>query len=101
MTEAANPWSTTDSWKGYFSGHLVVKAVVEDLKAAHGAQRATDVILSGCSAGGIGAFKNCDFVADSFPGAHVVCRPESGYFGLPFKNYSPWLLGQKESDFDL
>jgi len=98
MTTATNPFSASDSWQGYFSGHNILNGVITDMKFRHGATVATDVILSGCSAGGIGAFDNCDFFAEAFPKARAACRPESGYFGLPITPYSAWSKGQSVPD---
>lgn len=101
MTEAVNPFDSTEDWRGFFSGHNIVKEVIADLKNTYGAGQATNAILSGCSAGGIGTFANCDFFAEAFPDAKTACRPESGYFGLPFKSYDAWVHGQNVSDADM
>ncbi len=50
-------WSGTvttpsaDTWGVYFSGHLIVEAVVDALTQSYGLDVATDVILEGDSAG--------------------------------------------------
>ena len=60
-----------------------------------------EVLLTGCSAGGMGTFYNCDFVAAKFPNAKVRCRPEAGYFGLPIATYDSFMKGSKESPAQL
>eukprot|EP01062_Namystynia_karyoxenos_P028360 TRINITY_DN2149_c0_g1_i1.p1 TRINITY_DN2149_c0_g1~~TRINITY_DN2149_c0_g1_i1.p1 ORF type:complete len:461 (+),score=126.46 TRINITY_DN2149_c0_g1_i1:90-1385(+) len=107
MREAANPWSdpavpghgkSGDTWTGWFAGHTVVSEVIAAVKSVHGADKATEVILTGCSAGGIGTLNNCDFFADSFPGARSVCRPEAGWFGLPIAMFKDWQDGKESAD---
>lgn len=110
---ALNPWAAERAaaparrlskvgWEGYFQGHLIVQAVLDDLFGGSGssvyAQPPSELVLTGCSAGGIGTFGNCDYVAKQFPGARVVCRPEAGYFGLPIKTYKTYIAGLPDHD---
>jgi hypothetical protein len=98
---------------GYFQGHSIVEEVLYSLREASGLSSATEVILTGCSAGGIGTILNCDFVADSLagmrqansgsgastgPGPRVACRPEAGWFGLPINDYAHFTAGTVMSD---
>eukprot|EP00164_Ancoracysta_twista_P007215 GFYU01010211.1.p1 GENE.GFYU01010211.1~~GFYU01010211.1.p1 ORF type:complete len:441 (+),score=117.53 GFYU01010211.1:173-1495(+) len=64
----------------YFAGHLKLKALLDRLKADFGLDHATDVLLTGNSAGGIGAFLNADFVADELHYANVKAAPQDGWF---------------------
>jgi len=98
MTEASNPWSSTDSWSGFFSGHNIVEEVLTDLQSSYGASAATDVILTGCSAGGIGTLGNCDFVAGLLPNARAACRPEAGWFSLPIASFNDWSEHRNSAD---
>ena len=51
-----------------FSGHLIVAAAIQEVSRYFpGLANATDVLLSGSSAGGIGTFQNADFVASLLP----------------------------------
>ena len=61
------------TFNGYFSGHINVVAVVEHLLRRPGTElaAATDVLLSGDSAGGMGTFHNIDWLADRLPWASV------------------------------
>ena len=52
-----------------FSGHLIVAAAVKELsKYFPGIYNASQVLLAGSSAGGIGTFQNADFVSSLLPG---------------------------------
>jgi len=78
----------------FFSGHLIVAAVVAELAAspsvALGEARA--VLLAGASAGGIGAFVNADFVAAQLPRvADFRAAPQGGWFFPPVVNFSAWV----------
>lgn len=63
-------YCTSDWWSGnntegnpyFFSGKNVVRGVIEDLIFSHGMDNATEVTLSGSSAGGVGVWSNSDFV---------------------------------------
>jgi Pectinacetylesterase len=63
----------------YFRGHLVFDAFLKSV-AALGMDSATDVIVNGCSAGGLGVFLHLDEVDARFPHASVKGLPDSGYF---------------------
>jgi len=76
---------TSAQWGYYFSGHvnfeLIVQHIVDTIPAA---KDATKVLLTGNSAGGIGTFHNCDFLADKLASlgisAEVSCAPKAGWF---------------------
>jgi hypothetical protein len=86
---ATNPFNVSNSdWTGYFQGHLIIDKILEMISQQQ--QVVTDFILTGCSAGGLGTFINCDHVSDYFPAAKTACHPESGYFGVPFKSYEEY-----------
>lgn len=81
------------AWTGYFQGHSILAEVGESLKQSYGLTDATEVILTGCSAGGVGTILNCDFVTAALGGnrpggPRVTCRPEAGWFGLPINSYA-------------
>jgi hypothetical protein len=84
------------AWTGYFQGHSIIEEVGQSLRQSYGMMSATEVIFTGCSAGGIGTILNCDFVADALGGnrpggPRVVCRPEAGWFGLPINDYAHFI----------
>jgi hypothetical protein len=65
----------------YFRGHRNLVAILEYLIANAGLKSASDVIVSGGSAGGVAAYLHTDFIA-SYLGSsvNVVGAPDSGYF---------------------
>jgi len=66
-----------------FSGHLIVQRVAQLLRA----QQPTEVLLTGCSAGGIGTFHSTDYLQSALPGVRVSGNPQAGWFGLPISDY--------------
>lgn len=65
----------------YFAGHLVFEAVLDALDARTPSLRdATDIILTGDSAGGIGVWPNLDYLAARYPKARVVGAPIAGFY---------------------
>jgi hypothetical protein len=58
--------------------------VLAELTASHGLGDATDIVIGGCSAGGIATFAHLDYVASSLaalaPRARVVGFPDSGFY---------------------
>ena len=71
--QATRPSPANSSAPGwYFSGHLILGAVLDELVASHGLGRATQIVLSGESAGGFGVYHNVDWLAARFPAARVV-----------------------------
>jgi len=73
----------------YYSGHLIVKAVIEKLKRVDTLSSAQSVILTGESAGGIGTLANFDYVQSQFPNAAVKAWSNAGWFPETFKPYTP------------
>ena len=65
----------------YFRGKRILRAVLLDLLTKRGMAAATDVVLSGCSAGGLAVYLQADYVASFLPTAtRFVALPDSGYF---------------------
>lgn len=102
------PYCTGDTWSGqrytplsdnnqfYFAGHGNVNATVAHLKVTQGLSTATDVLLSGSSAGGIGSFHNADYFYEHYfsSAVNVKTAPISGaYFPGPVVFYPEYLLG--------
>eukprot|EP01062_Namystynia_karyoxenos_P065375 TRINITY_DN5893_c0_g1_i1.p1 TRINITY_DN5893_c0_g1~~TRINITY_DN5893_c0_g1_i1.p1 ORF type:complete len:410 (+),score=114.86 TRINITY_DN5893_c0_g1_i1:75-1232(+) len=86
---------TNDTWGLYFAGHLIVRAIVADLRARADLGAAQNVVLSGASAGGIGAWVNLDFFKDEFPSARLVAAPIAGYYFFAYPYTGP---GHTQSD---
>jgi hypothetical protein len=64
----------------YFAGHLQVVGLIEDLKLLPKYKTPTHALITGSSAGGIGALTHTDFFADAWPSATVKGSPECGFF---------------------
>ena len=71
---------TAASWGLIFDGHANFAAIIDDLESVHGLGAATEVLLTGDSAGGVGTFANADYLADRLPQATVKAAPCSGWF---------------------
>jgi hypothetical protein len=67
----------------FFRGKLVREAMAADL-FAKGLAKATDLVVSGCSAGGLATFLHtdqwCDALRATSPDAKCVGLPDSGFF---------------------
>jgi hypothetical protein len=69
-----------------FRGRAILDAEIDSILNVNGMKSATDVIVSGCSAGGLATFLHCDYWADAISkattletgaGAKVACMPVS------------------------
>ena len=65
----------------YFRGARVLRAVIAFLRA-EGLAGAKEVVVSGCSAGGLSTYAHADTWAAALPGARVVAMPDSGCAAL-------------------
>lgn len=79
------------SSKLWFRGRAILDAEINSILNDRGMNNATDVIVSGCSAGGLATFLHCDHWAAAIDkattkksmtgtGAKVACMPDSGFF---------------------
>ena len=66
---------TNDTWGLYFAGHLIVESIVKDLKA-------TAVVLTGGSAGGIGTWINVDWLQSELTNTKVYGAPIAGFYAF-------------------
>lgn len=65
----------------FFRGRYITEALVSDLSTRHGLGNATDVVVSGCSAGAIRVFAHLDAVVAMLPPtAKAVGFPDSGFY---------------------
>ncbi len=68
----------------HFRGRFVLQAVFAALAARHGLTRATEVLLKGCSAGGMAVLLHADFVRglvrEASPSARFAASPGAGLF---------------------
>jgi len=64
----------------YFRGRRILDEIVNNL-LKHGLNKATNVILTGCSAGGLSTFLHTNYLASQLPaGVQFKSLPQSGYF---------------------
>jgi len=79
----------------YFSGHLIVTAVIAYLEGSYDLAGASQVLLSGSSAGGIGTFVNADFVRERLPNVpDFRAAPQGGlFFPDVADNFTAWQNG--------
>ncbi|GJP53515.1 hypothetical protein CLOM_g12675 [Closterium sp. NIES-68] len=64
----------------YMDGWNIVRTIMDDLKTNLGFKLASQVLVSGSSAGGQAVIYLCDRVAAAFPSATTKCVADSGYF---------------------
>jgi len=66
----------------YYRGARLLRAIMASLlaNATVGLSSATDVVVSGCSAGGLSTFLHADEWAARLPAAKVAAMPDSGFF---------------------
>jgi hypothetical protein len=65
----------------YFRGARILQRVLEELEFAFALRSATDLLVSGCSAGGLSTFLHSDRIAAFVPNARRVgALPDSGFF---------------------
>ncbi|CAI5995464.1 unnamed protein product, partial [Closterium sp. NIES-64] len=64
----------------YLDGWSIVQAVIEDLQSKRGIKSASQILLSGSSAGGQAVVALCDRIAAAFPWAPTKCISDSGFF---------------------
>jgi hypothetical protein len=77
--------TTAESFGLYFQGHLNLARMLERLHSHHGLGDGARMLLTGQSAGGIGAFKNADFVSDKLErlglsNTTLKAAPNAGWF---------------------
>tara|TARA_A100001015_G_scaffold293308_1_gene369754 strand:+ start:920 stop:2053 length:1134 start_codon:yes stop_codon:yes gene_type:complete len=71
---------TKDTWGLYFSGHLILAAILDDLEENYDLDKATEIILTGVSAGGLGTYMNVDYIKSRYPNAQVTAATIAGYY---------------------
>lgn len=64
----------------YFRGVAIREAVVASLQASYGFGTATDLVVGGCSAGGLAAYIHVDYYAQQVPNAYTRGIIDSGFF---------------------
>jgi len=64
----------------YFHGLQIREAVVNSLRANYGLNSATDIVIGGCSAGGLAAYLHVDWYSQKQPSATTRGLIDSGFF---------------------
>eukprot|EP00931_Biecheleriopsis_adriatica_P120145 TRINITY_DN95279_c0_g1_i1.p1 TRINITY_DN95279_c0_g1~~TRINITY_DN95279_c0_g1_i1.p1 ORF type:complete len:414 (+),score=81.27 TRINITY_DN95279_c0_g1_i1:133-1374(+) len=68
----------------HYRGRAILDAEIKSLLFERGMKDATDIVVSGCSAGGLATYLHCDHWADAIkkanPDTKVACMPDSGFF---------------------
>jgi len=76
--------ATVSQYQGHplhFKGFRNLHAYFQSLTADHGLRKATDVVVGGCSAGGLATYLHADWWHAVLPSsAIVVALPDSGFF---------------------
>jgi hypothetical protein len=80
---------SNETYGYFFSGHLVFQAVVAELTELHGFGQATEVVLSGASAGGIGTWVNVGYLQSVLPEARVTVVPIAGFYFYAYPYTGP------------
>ena len=84
-----------DSKQGLFhAGHNIIGAVLDHAIVGSVLDHANDLLLSGGSVGGQGAYYHADWLAEKFPTARVLSAPEYGWFGEPFSTFDDWSVAR-------
>jgi hypothetical protein len=63
----------------YYRGHRILDAMQGNLSKGVMSE-ATEVVVSGCSAGGLSTYLHADSWSAAFPSARVTALPDSGFF---------------------
>ena len=70
----------------WLRGRAVLDAVIDDLLTVRGMKTASNVVVGGCSAGGMAVYLNCDHWAERIGAVNaktdVVCLADAGWFPL-------------------
>jgi ribosome maturation protein SDO1 len=72
--------ASAETWGFNFDGYHNFVAIIDMLIADYGLGDATQVLLTGVSAGGIGVFHHIDYLADRLPSAVVKGAPIAGWY---------------------
>lgn len=83
--DKATPTVVENKTTLHFRGRAILDSEINSILHERGMNQATDVIVSGCSAGGLATFLHCDHWAEAVDKAtdnkaKVTCMPDSGFF---------------------
>ena len=90
-----NPTRAGKTVTVHIRGFAVQQAVLDDLLENKAMASATEVVVGGCSAGGLASYQHCDRWANEihkYGDARVTCLPDAGYFTSE-PSMSNWMKG--------
>jgi hypothetical protein len=93
---------SAETWGLYFSGRFVFVAIIEALEGLTGIgglASATEIIVTGASAGGIGVWYHLDWLQERYPHARVVGAPVAGFYFWAFYYQGPNATTTELADF--
>lgn len=77
----------------YYRGHRILISMIQKLTSPGGPLYGIEqLVVSGCSAGGLSTFLHADEWAAALPGVQVVAMPDSGFF-LDYNTTTPGKTG--------
>ena len=84
-SNASSTFDPTTNTTLHWRGKHILNGGITDMLTKRGLAQASEVVVSGCSAGGLATFLHCDHWADRIhvegaASAKVVCMPDSGLF---------------------
>jgi hypothetical protein len=79
-TMVYDSWNTNTTRPMYYRGARNLNFALETLRKTFAMDSATDVLISGDSAGGLASYWHADRFAAAFPKAFVATVPDSGFF---------------------
>ncbi|CAK0855467.1 unnamed protein product [Prorocentrum cordatum] len=76
--------ATNETFGYYFSGHLIMEAVISDMKQRAQLASAGSVVLTGKSSGGVGVNLHADWLKEQLPNVKVLAAPIAGFYGIQY-----------------
>jgi hypothetical protein len=89
-----NPFGGTEPY--WFQGHSIIEQLLQEDTLPF--PKAEQVLLTGCSAGGIGSFHHADWLTEILPHAVVKTNPEAGWFTPAFDRFPYFAAGVPDPD---
>jgi hypothetical protein len=73
--------ATNNTWGMFFAGHLIIEAILDEMDLPPwNMKNATEILIHGVSAGGIGTWMNADYLANRYPNAKVTLATVCGFY---------------------
>ncbi|XP_065829475.1 uncharacterized protein [Oscarella lobularis] len=89
--------TSPNEWNLFFAGHLTIETIISDLLNMTNLNQSQTILVSGESAGGIGAFEHADYFATTLHWATVKSAPIGGlFFPENVSGYSFWVKNEEQ-----